>query len=114
MTTVTSAGSRRLAALMARPFARADLINERLDGVSFFHEQERLTEDLRSQLGEVPDLERALARVTARRASPRDLAALSRALHGPMPLPPNWHDLRCRPWSVRHWHAGAGPAGTGL
>ena len=74
---VTSAGSRRLAALMARPFARADLINERLEGVSFFFEQERLTEDLRAQLGEVPDLERALARVTAKRASPRDLAALS-------------------------------------
>jgi DNA mismatch repair protein MutS len=75
--TVTSAGARRLAALMARPFARADAINERLDGVTFFFDQERLTEDLRAQLSATPDLERALARVTARRASPRDLAALS-------------------------------------
>jgi DNA mismatch repair protein MutS len=75
--TVTSAGARRLAALMARPFARADQINERLDGVSFFVDQERLTEELRSQLSSVPDLERALARVTAKRASPRDLAALA-------------------------------------
>ncbi len=36
---VTSAGSRRLAALMARPFCAADLINERLDGVAFFFDQ---------------------------------------------------------------------------
>jgi DNA mismatch repair protein MutS len=75
--TVTSAGSRRLAALMSRPFARADQINERLDGVSFFFDQEELTGSLRAQLGVVPDLERALARVTAKRASPRDLAALA-------------------------------------
>jgi DNA mismatch repair protein MutS len=75
--TVTSAGARRLAALLARPFARADAINERLDGVSFFFDQERLTEDIRESLAQVPDLERALARVTAKRASPRDLAALA-------------------------------------
>jgi DNA mismatch repair protein MutS len=78
--TVTSAGARRLAALMARPFARADQINERLDGVSFFFEQERLTEELREQLSSVPDLERALARITAKRASPRDLVALSQGI----------------------------------
>jgi DNA mismatch repair protein MutS len=74
--TVTSAGARRLAALLARPFARADAINERLDGVSFFFDQEQLTDNIRESLSEVPDLERALARVTAKRASPRDLAAL--------------------------------------
>jgi DNA mismatch repair protein MutS len=75
--TVTSAGSRRLAALMSRPLARADAINERLDGVSFFHDQEQLTDDIRESLSQVPDIERALARVTAKRASPRDLSALA-------------------------------------
>jgi DNA mismatch repair protein MutS len=75
--TITSAGARRLAALMARPLARADAINERLDGVSFFHDQEQLTNDIRESLSQVPDIERALARVTAKRASPRDLAALA-------------------------------------
>jgi DNA mismatch repair protein MutS len=75
--TVTSAGARRLGALMARPMARADSINERLDGVSFFHTQESLTDDIRENLSQVPDIERALARVTAKRASPRDLAGLS-------------------------------------
>jgi DNA mismatch repair protein MutS len=75
--TVTSAGSRRLASLMSRPLARADAINERLDGVSFFHDQEQLTQDMRESLSQVPDIERALARVTAKRASPRDLAALA-------------------------------------
>jgi DNA mismatch repair protein MutS len=74
---VTSAGGRRLSALMARPMARADSINERLDGVSFFHAEEALTEDIRENLSQVPDIERALARVTAKRASPRDLASLS-------------------------------------
>jgi DNA mismatch repair protein MutS len=75
--TITSAGARRLAALLARPLARAEQIQERLDGVSFFHGLESLTQDLRDSLSHVPDIERALARVTARRASPRDLAALS-------------------------------------
>ncbi len=75
--TVTSAGARRLGALMARPMARADSINERLDGVSFFHMQESLTDNIRENLSQVPDIERALARVTAKRASPRDLAGLS-------------------------------------
>jgi DNA mismatch repair protein MutS len=75
--TVTSAGARRLAALLARPFARAGLINERLDGVGFFHAQEQLTNSMRENLAQVPDLERALARVTAKRAGPRDLAALA-------------------------------------
>ena len=75
--TITSAGARRLGALMAQPFAHADAINERLDGVSFFFDQETLSDDIRSSLAEVPDIERALARVSAKRASPRDLAALS-------------------------------------
>jgi DNA mismatch repair protein MutS len=75
--TITSAGARRLAALMARPFARAESINERLDGVSFFHSEERLRNDIRESLSQVPDIERALARVTAKRASPRDLYALA-------------------------------------
>jgi DNA mismatch repair protein MutS len=75
--TVTSAGARRLAALMARPLARADSITERLDGVSFFYDQESLTTEIRQTLAEVPDIERALARVTAKRSSPRDFAALA-------------------------------------
>jgi DNA mismatch repair protein MutS len=75
--TVTSAGARRLAALLTRPLARADSINERLDGVSFFHEQEQLTFDVRENLSQIPDIERALARITAKRASPRDLSSLS-------------------------------------
>jgi DNA mismatch repair protein MutS len=75
--TVTSAGARRLAALLSRPLARADSINERLDGVDFFHGQEDLTQDVRETLSSIPDIERALARVTAKRASPRDLASLS-------------------------------------
>ncbi len=75
--TVTSAGARRLSALMARPMARAESILERLDGVSFFHREETLRNAVRESLSEVPDIERALARVTAKRASPRDLAALA-------------------------------------
>jgi DNA mismatch repair protein MutS len=44
--------------------------------VGFFHAQEQITEDIRENLSQVPDIERALARVTAKRASPRDLASL--------------------------------------
>ncbi len=93
--TVTAAGARRLAAILARPLAQADAINRRLDGVGWFHDNDSARQNLRQHLKAMPDLERALARVTARRGSPRDLAslalgiALSHTIAGVMPQ----HDL---------------------
>ena len=78
--TVTSAGARRLQAQLSRPLAHVAEITMRLDGVSFFHGEEGLRESLRAQLRSLPDLERALARVTAKRGSPRDLKAVADAI----------------------------------
>ena len=75
--TVTSAGARRFFALLSRPLANVTEISERLDGVSFFHGNESSCDTLRGSLRSLPDLERALARVTARRGGPRDLKSIA-------------------------------------
>ena len=78
--TITAPGARRLATLLARPLASANPINHRLDGLSFFHSEDHATETLRTSFKAAPDLERALARITARRGSPRDLASLGQGI----------------------------------
>jgi DNA mismatch repair protein MutS len=78
--TVTSAGARTLHAMLSRPLADPVAINRRLDAVSLFHGDEALTTSLRSFLKLIPDAERALSRLSARRGSPRDLKALSDAV----------------------------------
>jgi len=79
--TVTAAGTRLLADVVARPLADATAINARLDAVSYFHGNEQLCEDLRAALKSMPDLERALARITADRGGPRDLAAVRDSIY---------------------------------
>jgi DNA mismatch repair protein MutS len=78
--TVTSAGARRLASLLAQPYATAKHVNDRLDGVSLFFDTEKLCQGIRDALATVPDLERALARLTAKRGGPRDLAAMGQGI----------------------------------
>lgn len=79
--TVTAAGTRLLADVVARPLADAGVINARLDVVSYFHSDELHCENLRSALKSMPDLERALARITADRGGPRDLGAVRDAIY---------------------------------
>jgi DNA mismatch repair protein MutS len=74
--TITAGGTRMLADVIARPLADPVLINERLDVVSYFHGNELLLSDVRATLKTMPDLERALARITSGRGGPRDLAAI--------------------------------------
>jgi DNA mismatch repair protein MutS len=74
--TVTAGGTRLLADVVARPLADPVLINERLNVVSHFHSDENLMSDVRVALKSMPDLERALARLTSGRGGPRDLAAI--------------------------------------
>jgi DNA mismatch repair protein MutS len=78
--TVTSAGARCLADHLARPLAHAASINARLDAVQDFFSDERFANLLRDELKRSPDLERALARITAQRGGPRDLANIRDAL----------------------------------
>ncbi len=74
--TVTPAGARALGDALSRPLADAALINERLDAVSHFYDDEGLCGNVRNALKLVPDVERALARLTGGRGGPRDLAAI--------------------------------------
>lgn len=74
--TRTGAGARLLAARLSAPLTEAATINRRLDLVGWFHDQDGLRADLREALGQCPDIERALSRLSVGRGGPRDLAAL--------------------------------------
>jgi len=78
--TVTGAGARLLAQHLAAPLTDPAAIDERLDAVEFFTERHSLRGDLRERLKRVPDVERALSRLTLGRGGPRDLAAVRDAL----------------------------------
>ena len=74
--TLTGAGARLLAARLSAPLTDPDAIADRLDAVEFFFDDARLTDDLRAALAQVPDVARALSRISLGRGGPRDLAAV--------------------------------------
>jgi len=74
--TLTGAGARLLAARLSAPLTDPAAIAERLDAVEFFHDDARLSDDLRAALAQVPDVARALSRISLGRGGPRDLAAV--------------------------------------
>jgi DNA mismatch repair protein MutS len=84
--TVTGAGARALAAWLAAPLTDPAAIAARHDMVGFFADAERLRVDLREALARVPDIERALSRLTLGRGGPRDLAAIRDGLIGAVAL----------------------------
>lgn len=71
----TGAGSRLLSHWIQSPLTNAEMINHRLDMVSWF-QQMILPTDMRTTLKSAPDLERCLGRLSLGRAGPRDLAAI--------------------------------------
>jgi len=77
---VTGAGARLLAARIAAPLTDPTAISARLDAVAFLAEAETLRAELRARLTRVPDVGRALSRLTLERGGPRDLAAVRDAL----------------------------------
>lgn len=79
--TVTNAGARLLARRLAMPLAHNKTINERLSSVDFFYGSAELRKQTRATLSEIPDLERALSRLSMGRGGPRDLASLAHGLH---------------------------------
>jgi DNA mismatch repair protein MutS len=78
--TVTAAGARLLARRLASPLTDPNAISGRLDSVGYFVEARDLREDMRKDLREFPDIERALSRLALGRGGPRDLAALAAGL----------------------------------
>ena len=73
---VTAAGSRMLAARLARPLLDPQAIDTRLDAVEWLLERRRLREQLRESLRRSGDLARALSRLALGRGGPRDLGCL--------------------------------------
>lgn len=72
--TLTSAGSRLLAERLAAPSRDVAEINARLAQVALFVECGGERENLRDHLRRLPDIERALSRLSLGRGAPRDLA----------------------------------------
>ncbi|MFO1122210.1 MAG: DNA mismatch repair protein MutS [Hyphomicrobiales bacterium] len=74
--TVTAGGARLLAERLAAPLADPVAIAARLDEIDLFRADAGLSESLHDALVVMPDIERALARLSLGRGGPRDLAAI--------------------------------------
>ena len=85
--TVTGPGARLLAERLAAPLTDVAAIDARLDAVAFFVDDGARRESVREALRAVPDVERALSRLSLGRGGPRDLAAIRTGLAGA-------HDLK--------------------
>jgi len=77
---VTTMGSRVMVDWLANPLTDLEAIDERLEAVETFTKNTRVTKELGESLKEVHDLERMVAKVTASRATPRDLANIASTL----------------------------------
>ncbi len=97
--TLTAPGGRELSRRLAAPLTDPGAIAARLDAVAYFVGEGDLRAKLRADLRRVPDIARALARLSVGRGGPRDLSALrdgiraaralSRALQFDDPLKPS-------------------------
>jgi len=74
--TVTGPGARELAARLASPLRDQKRIAARHDCVGYLVERHGMREDLRAALRAVPDIARALSRLSLQRGGPRDLSAV--------------------------------------
>ena len=78
--TVTAVGARLLERRISSPSRVLETIHARLDAVDFATSNTRIAQDIRDRLRAVPDLERALSRLSLDRGGPRDLAAIRNGL----------------------------------
>ncbi len=78
--TATPGGARLLEQRLSSPSRSLDVIHTRLDCIDFAVEQTRISADLRAALRQIPDLDRALSRLSLGRGGPRDLAAIRNGL----------------------------------
>ena len=95
--TVTTAGARLLAGRLAAPLCDPEAINTRLDDVETLVADAVLGMKLRGALKVVPDLMRALTRLSLDRGGPRDLRAVATAIAGALELGRLLNGLRDAP-----------------
>ncbi len=84
--TVTAAGARALAGDLAAPLTDVAAITARLDLVGWFIADPLTRTATRDALAALPDMARALARISIGRWSPRDLGQLAAGLTGALAL----------------------------
>ncbi len=84
--TVTAAGARALAGDLAAPLTDVAAINDRLDLVGWWLADPLTRNAAREALAGLPDMARALARISIGRWSPRDLGQLANGLAGALAL----------------------------
>ncbi|MGC6453191.1 MAG: DNA mismatch repair protein MutS [Candidatus Puniceispirillaceae bacterium] len=78
--TVSAAGGRLLAARIGAPLADREAINRRLDLVAWYLGHPDLCDELRMMMKGLPDIDRALSRLSMGHGGPRDLKALADAI----------------------------------
>ncbi|MEE2998570.1 MAG: DNA mismatch repair protein MutS [Pseudomonadota bacterium] len=74
--TVTAAGGRLFSKQLSAPLTNVVAINHRLDMVQFFYDNHKALDELNNFLKKVPDVERALSRISLARGGPRDLLVI--------------------------------------
>ena len=74
--TTTAAGGRLIAARLSNPSTNTEIINHRLQEIDCLYNQNDIRHRLINKLKTVPDMERALSRLTVGRGNPRDLKAI--------------------------------------
>jgi DNA mismatch repair protein MutS len=74
--TITSAGSRLFLHNLTTPYAYANAVNAKLDGVQFFFDNQSVKSDIREILKRIPDMERSLSRICLKKGGPKDLVAI--------------------------------------
>ncbi|WP_147109792.1 DNA mismatch repair protein MutS [Tateyamaria sp. syn59] len=78
--TVTAAGARLLERRLSSPSRVLETISDRLNAVEYSTENTEFARGTREALKRVPDMDRALSRLSLDRGGPRDLAALRNGL----------------------------------
>lgn len=84
--TKTPMGSRMMKRWMLLPLKNKDKIQERLDAVKTFINDEKSSSELSKHLNEIGDLERLISKVAVGRISPREIIQLLRSLQSLIPI----------------------------
>ena len=96
--TMTPMGARLLRKWLVLPLKEKSQIQERLNTVSYFKDNEELRESLESSLKQIGDLERLISKVAVKRINPRELLALKKALLHIEPI--RWQLINGKPLEI--------------
>ena len=84
--TITPMGGRLMKKWLIMPLKEEKAINDRLEMVEAFYQDEFLRDELMALLKQIADLERLISKVAVRRINPREMILLKRSLQQMEPL----------------------------